>query len=79
MRSLVSHVHTDADLGRVTAATLVITGDQDMPAFLANASRLAAVVPRCDRLSVPEAGHLCLIERPDEVAGPLRAHLAAAG
>jgi pimeloyl-ACP methyl ester carboxylesterase len=77
MRSVATHVHTDDDLGRVTAATLVVTGDQDMPAFLANASRLAAVVPSCDHLNVPEAGHLCLIERPDEVAGPLRAHLGA--
>jgi pimeloyl-ACP methyl ester carboxylesterase len=77
MRSLSAHAHTDADLGRIDAATLVLTGDQDMPVFTANASRLAAVIPGCTRLTVPEAGHLCLLERPDAVAGPLRAHLGA--
>lgn len=78
MRSLSAHTHTDEDLGRIGAATLVLTGDQDMPVFTANASRLAAVIPGCTRLTVPQAGHLCLLERPDLVAGPLRAHLSAA-
>jgi pimeloyl-ACP methyl ester carboxylesterase len=76
MRSLAAHVHTDAALSRIGAATLVLTGDQDMPAFFANASRLAAVLPRCTLLTVPKAGHLCLLERPDVVAGPLLAHLS---
>lgn len=78
MRSLSAHTHTDADLGRIDAATLVLTGEEDMPVFTANAARLAAVIPGCTRLTVPEAGHLCLLERPDVVAGPLRAHLEAA-
>jgi len=77
MRSLAAHTHTDEALGRIGAATLVCTGDQDMPVFTANASRLAAVIPYCTRLTVPQAGHLCLLERPDVVAGPLRAHLGA--
>jgi pimeloyl-ACP methyl ester carboxylesterase len=77
MRSLASHVHSDDELSRISAATLVMTGDQDMPAFTANASRLKAVIPDCRLLTVPMAGHLCLLERPDEVAGPLAAHLAA--
>lgn len=76
MRSLVAHVHTDEALGGIGAATLIITGDQDMPAFTANASRLAAVIPDCRHLRVPRAGHLCLLERPDEVVDSLAAHLA---
>jgi pimeloyl-ACP methyl ester carboxylesterase len=77
MRTLAAHVQTDAVLGRITAATLVLIGDQDMPAFAANASRLAAVVPSCTLVTVPQAGHLCLLERPATVAESLRAHLAA--
>jgi pimeloyl-ACP methyl ester carboxylesterase len=77
MRGLTAHVHTDEALRRIGAATLVMVGDQDMPAFTANADRLAAAVPACSVLTVPQAGHLCLLERPDQVAGPLRAHLAA--
>ena len=75
MRTLAGHVHTDQALGQIGAATLVLVGDQDMPAFTANAARLAAVIPGCAVLTVPQAGHLCLLERPDVVAGPLRAHL----
>jgi 3-oxoadipate enol-lactonase len=77
MRTLAGHVHTDLALGRISAATLVLVGDQDMPVFTANAARLAAVIPGCAVLTVPQAGHLCLLERPDVVAGPLRAHLTA--
>ncbi|HEY1916263.1 MAG TPA: alpha/beta hydrolase [Streptosporangiaceae bacterium] len=77
MRTLAGHVHTDDALRRISAATLVLVGDQDMPAFTANAARLAAVVPGCAVLTVPQAGHLCLLECPDAVANPLRAHLAA--
>jgi pimeloyl-ACP methyl ester carboxylesterase len=77
MRTLTAHVHTDQALGRISAATLALIGDQDMPAFAANASRLAVVIPDCGVLTVPQAGHLCLLERPDKVAGALRAHLAA--
>ena len=76
MRSLGAHVHTDAALGRISAATLVIIGDQDMPAFAANASRLEAVVPRCALVTMPDSGHLCLLERPGQIAGRLAAHLS---
>ena len=75
MRSLGAHVHTDEALSQISAATLVITGDQDMPAFSANASRLAAVIPRCTLVTMPDSGHLCLLERPGQVAGRLAAHL----
>jgi len=76
MRSLGAHLHTDQALSRISAATLVVTGDQDMPVYYANATRLAAVIPDCRLLTVPKAGHLCLLERPGEVAGPLLAHLS---
>lgn len=76
MRSLGGHVHTDGELGRISAATLVITGERDMPAFTANASRLAAVVPHCALVTMPDAGHLCLLERPGQIAARLAAHLS---
>jgi pimeloyl-ACP methyl ester carboxylesterase len=76
MRSLTAHTHTDEDLGRITARTLVLTGDCDMPVFTANATRLGAAIAHCRVLAVPEAGHLCLLERPETVAQSLRDHLA---
>jgi len=75
MRGLTAHVHTDAALAKITAATLVLIGDQDMPAFTANAARLTAVLPDCTTLTVPDTGHLCLLERPANVAAPIRTHL----
>lgn len=79
MRSLGEYVHTDAELGRIRAATLVLIGDRDMPAFRANASRLAAVLPHCTVVTMADAGHLCLLERPGQAAAPLAAHLSGAG
>ncbi len=76
MRSLTAHAHTDEDLGKITARTLVLTGDCDIPTFTANAGRLAATIARCQVLTVPDAGHLCLLERPQTVAQSLREHLA---
>jgi 2-succinyl-6-hydroxy-2,4-cyclohexadiene-1-carboxylate synthase len=76
MRSLGGHAHTDEELGRISAATLVVIGDRDMPAFRANAARLVAVVPDCTLVTMLNAGHLCLLERPGQVAGALAAHLS---
>jgi 3-oxoadipate enol-lactonase len=76
MRSLTCLTHTDEDLARITATTIVFAGDADMPTFAANAGRLEATIPRCRVVTVPEAGHLCLLERPETVAASLRAHLA---
>lgn len=75
MRSLAEHVHTDEELGRISAATLVLVGDRDMPSFCANAARLATVVPDCTVVTMRDAGHLCLLERPGQAAAPLAAHL----
>lgn len=74
MRTLTDHVHTNADLRRITAATLVLVGDEDMPTFVANAHRLRDVVP-AEVITVPNAGHLPLLERPAVVAPAIDAHL----
>ena len=76
MRAVSRDVQTDADLGRITAATLVFAGDEDMPTFTANAGRLARVVAGCRVEPVGRAGHLCLLERPAAAAAALAAHLA---
>jgi pimeloyl-ACP methyl ester carboxylesterase len=74
MRSLTDHVHTDADLRRITAAMLAVVGDEDMPAFVDNAERLRRVVD-ADVITVPGAGHLPLLERPEAVAAAIDNHL----
>lgn len=74
--SVAAAVHTDDDLRRITAATLVFCGDEDMPTFIANAARLGRVLPDCRVAPVRAAGHLCLLERPAEVTAALAAQLA---
>lgn len=74
--SVAAAVHTDEDLRRITAATLVFCGDEDMPTFIANAGRLGRVLADCRVEPVRKAGHLCLLERPADVAAALAAHLA---
>ena len=72
--SVAQAVHTDEDLRRITAATLVFCGDEDMPTFIANAGRLGRVLPDCRVVPVRAAGHLCLLERPADVTAALSAH-----
>ena len=74
--SIAAAVHSDDDLRRITAATLVFCGDEDMPTFTANAGRLGRVLPDCRVAPVAAAGHLCLLERPAEVTPALAAQLA---
>jgi pimeloyl-ACP methyl ester carboxylesterase len=74
--SVATAVHTDEDLRRISAATLVFCGDEDMPTFIANAGRLGRVLPDCRVEPVRKAGHLCLLERPADVTDALAAHLA---
>jgi pimeloyl-ACP methyl ester carboxylesterase len=74
-RTLTGHVQETADLSRITADTLVVIGDEDMPAYHGHARTLGSVVPRCRLHRLPGAGHLCLLERAAEVAPVLAAQL----
>ena len=76
MQAVTRDAQTDADLRRITAATLVFQGDNDMPTFFDNAARLARVLSDCHVEAVPKAGHLVLLERPETVAPALADHLA---
>lgn len=71
MGKLTAHSHSDDDLRGITASTLAVVGDEDMPTFLDNAKRLHDLVPGCELTTVPAAGHLVLIERPVDVAAGL--------
>ncbi|MFI8461772.1 alpha/beta fold hydrolase [Kitasatospora sp. NPDC085464] len=76
MDALTAHHHTADDLRRITARTLVLLGDEDMPAFTRNAELLRDTVPDCRLETLRETGHLPLLERPEECAPLIAAHLA---
>jgi 3-oxoadipate enol-lactonase len=57
---------TVSRLGRIQAPTLVLHGEHDIMAPLANARLLAERIPDAELALVPEAGHAYLLERPEE-------------
>jgi pimeloyl-ACP methyl ester carboxylesterase len=76
MQTLTACRHTPAELRRIKARTLVVTGREDMPVFVDNARLLCEHVEDCRRLTVDRAGHLPLLERPEAVAPAIADHLS---
>ncbi len=55
------------DLRAVDLPALVVVGEHDKALPPATARALADAIPGAELFVVPDAGHLCTIERPDEV------------
>jgi 3-oxoadipate enol-lactonase len=53
-------------LGEVTAPTLVIVGDQDLPYMSANAELITSTVPGAVQVVIKDAAHLPSLEQPEE-------------
>lgn len=70
MQHLRMHPQTETDLRRIKAATMVMVGDQEMPAFIHTAQLLQRSIPACRTVHLPATGHLCMLESV-ELAGPL--------
>jgi len=62
----------------ITAPTLVIAGEKDQMTPLRGARALASAVPGAQLVVVPDAGHMLMTERPDEVREALARHLGTA-
>lgn len=73
IESFLSYYDTDFEqqAARITADTLLITGDADRIAPLASVTALAAAIPAATLRVLPGAGHLMPMETPADVAGPL--------
>jgi pimeloyl-ACP methyl ester carboxylesterase len=54
-------------LADISAPSLLISGEKDLPDFPRIADRLAGLLPRARRVSLPWAGHLPTLERPAEL------------
>ncbi|GBQ02358.1 hypothetical protein SSP531S_38170 [Streptomyces spongiicola] len=63
-------------LHRITARTLVVVGENDLPDFHAVAGLLADRIPRAGLTVVPGAGHLLPLERAGTCNGLIARHLA---
>lgn len=53
------------EIGRITAPTLIIAGDEDKPVPLHHQHAVAAAIPGAQIEQVPLTGHAVMIERPD--------------
>ncbi|MFD3515553.1 3-oxoadipate enol-lactonase [Streptomyces sp. NPDC058657] len=68
-----------ADLGKITAPTLVLAGREDRATPPADARLLADGIPGATLTELPHAAHLANVERPEPVLAALQHHLTAAG
>jgi pimeloyl-ACP methyl ester carboxylesterase len=63
-------------LGDIRAAALVLWGDHDVLVPRTYSDALVAGIDRAELVVVPDAGHLCTLERPEYVNGLIRDFLA---
>jgi pimeloyl-ACP methyl ester carboxylesterase len=52
--------------------TLIVAGGKDVLTPVAHSRRMAAAVPEAELTVVPDAGHLVMLERPEEINAALR-------
>ena len=65
----------ELDLAALTMPALVVSGDHDLLFFRETARHLAEHLPAAELVSLDWAGHLPSLERPDETAALVTAHL----
>jgi 3-oxoadipate enol-lactonase len=76
---VVASVDLRADLGRITAATLVISGWEDQALPPAHQQAIVDGIPDAELVTVSPGAHLANLEQPLQVTGALLGHLDAAG
>jgi proline iminopeptidase len=67
-----------ADLGRVSAPTLVIVGEHDRTTTTRAARVLHAGIPGSELVVVPDVGHMSFVEAPEAYLGAVRSFLREA-
>ncbi|NIM48273.1 MAG: alpha/beta fold hydrolase [Gemmatimonadales bacterium] len=72
---LLNHQQRPDQLQRITAATLVLVGERDRSVTKACAERLCQAIPTSQRVDVPAAGHLCMLEAPGRVHAAINDHM----
>jgi 3-oxoadipate enol-lactonase len=72
----VEHLDLWPELARIVAPTLLVVGEDDPAASLAEAQAIAEVIPATSICLVPDAAHLMSVEQPDAVTAAITEHLA---
>jgi 3-oxoadipate enol-lactonase len=76
---LIADMDLRADLPRIPAPTLVVSGAKDLAAPPEHQRAIADGIPGARFLSLEDAAHIAAIERPLEVTGAILGHLDGAG
>jgi pimeloyl-ACP methyl ester carboxylesterase len=74
-QQLAQYPQREAALRTIRASLLLLIGENDMAASKRAAELIRRNVPACDRVYIPAAGHLCMLEQPCESARHIAAHL----
>lgn len=72
---LLERPQRERELRRITARTLLLIGEHEMPAFRRCGELIRRSVPNCSREIVSGLGHLCMLEAPRMTAPLIDAHL----
>lgn len=78
MRALTGYCQSPDDMHRVTAATLIIIGEEDAEAFKRSAELIRRHIPACRRVYLEQTGHLTLLERAATIHSLINDHFMAA-
>lgn len=63
-----NHFDISVELSKITQPTLVVCGDQDRMTPLRSARTLVDGIPKAKLHIIPQAGHMVMLEKPQEVA-----------
>lgn len=77
MQQLRTQPQTEAALRRIQAATMVLVGEEEMPAFKHAARLIQRSIPTCRLAHLPATGHLCMLESVDMASPLIELHLRA--
>lgn len=66
-----------SELGRITAPTLVIVGDEDTATVPAKSQRLVRAIAGASLVTIPRAGHSSSVEQPEAVTAAIEAFLGS--
>ncbi len=72
---LLQPAQREEDLRGIRTPLLILIGDRDLPAFHECAAILQRTVVRCERVTLSDTHHLCMLESPAPSAGPIEKHL----
>lgn len=79
LRGMAERADSREMLGKITVPTLILAGQQDRVIPADRSEEMAAAIPGSRLVVIEGAGHMPMLERPEQTAGALASWLAAIG